>query len=69
MEAPAIREKPQSTLKQKQGSESSFHQVVGFDDGLFRPADLLWPEFPSQLSFDRKTEAVGAVDALMLKDD
>jgi len=53
--------------QQKQGSESAFQQVVGFDGDLFRPADLLWPEFPSQLSFDRKAEAVGAVDALMLK--
>jgi len=54
-------------LQQKQGSESTFQQVVGFDGDLFRPADLLWPEFPSLLSFDRKAEAVGAVDALMLK--
>lgn len=27
------------------------------------------PSFRPSLSFDRKTEAVGAVDALMLKDD
>jgi len=48
------------------GSESAFWQVVSFGDGLYRLTNVLWPEFPSQLSFDRKAEAVGAVDALIL---
>jgi hypothetical protein len=43
--------------KVKQRSESTFKQVFGFDGGLFRPADLPWPEFPPQLLFDRRAEA------------
>jgi len=51
---------------EKQGSESTFQQVVGFDGGPFRPADLLWSEFSSRVTFDREAEAIGTVDALML---
>jgi hypothetical protein len=34
---------------------------------LFRSADLLWPGFSSQPPFDHETEAIGGVDALVLK--
>jgi len=51
--------------RQKQGAESTFQQVVGFDSGLLGRPIYFGPSFrPSCCSI--KAEAVGAVDALML---